>query len=310
MTRTPLGLLAAVARVGHGDRDAILEQDVDLAVRGFQAHGRAVAGQFIDGSGDGLGRQRRDSAASSAARRRGTSTTSPLVSRPSVPPAPKISSSADTVSPAERGEQPDGGLLDELVFGVGVGFRAVRRSGLRKLRQRHAARKSTCTASNGNSRSSSGVLRRMPARRSACASAWTALTSRPTRRAASEPLDLAGHALDRPALGSQHLPQQLGGGEADPRSRIRLPLFQMRTKSAAASRGLRTSSVTVFIEPPLNIREKIGDKSLRRREPVTFLDIAHVAVVALSRLVVVTQLTGAVDYERQPMLAMRASANG
>jgi hypothetical protein len=33
----------------------------------------------------------------SAERRRATSTTSPLVSRPSVPPGPKVSSSADTV---------------------------------------------------------------------------------------------------------------------------------------------------------------------------------------------------------------------
>ncbi len=54
----PLGLLPAVLAVGHGDRDAVLEQPVDLAVGRLQAHRRAVAAQFIDGDVDRLGRQR------------------------------------------------------------------------------------------------------------------------------------------------------------------------------------------------------------------------------------------------------------
>jgi hypothetical protein len=36
-----------------------------------------------------------------------------------VPPAPKVSSIADTVCQPSAAKQPDGGLLDELVFGVG-----------------------------------------------------------------------------------------------------------------------------------------------------------------------------------------------
>ena len=52
-----LGLLAAVLAVGHGDRDAVLEQAVDLAVGRLQAHRRAVAGQLVDGGVDRLGRQ-------------------------------------------------------------------------------------------------------------------------------------------------------------------------------------------------------------------------------------------------------------
>ena len=103
-----LGLLAAVLAVGHGDRDAVLEQPIDLAVRRLQAHRRAVAGQLVDGGVDRLGRQRGLSRAS-AARRRATSTTSPLVSRPSVPPAPKVSSIADTVCQPSAANSPMAG---------------------------------------------------------------------------------------------------------------------------------------------------------------------------------------------------------
>jgi hypothetical protein len=42
-------ILAAVFAVGDGHRDAFLEQPIDLAVGGLQAHRRAVAGQFVDG---------------------------------------------------------------------------------------------------------------------------------------------------------------------------------------------------------------------------------------------------------------------
>jgi hypothetical protein len=118
-----LGLLAAVHHVGHGDGDAVLQQRVNLPVGGRQAHRRAVAGEFVDGAAQSLGGdagvkalQRRAEAAGqhhlafglSAERGRGPASPEGLVLR-------------RHRLPAQRSEQPDGGLLDELVFGVGVG---------------------------------------------------------------------------------------------------------------------------------------------------------------------------------------------
>jgi len=62
---------------------------------------------------------------SNAARKRDTNTTSPFVSRPSSP-ASRGSPAAPALGGARHGpaklcEQPDGGRLDKLVFGVGVG---------------------------------------------------------------------------------------------------------------------------------------------------------------------------------------------
>ena len=48
--------LAVAFGIGHGDAHAVLEQVVDLAVGGRRTHARAVAGQFLDGLMDGLGR--------------------------------------------------------------------------------------------------------------------------------------------------------------------------------------------------------------------------------------------------------------
>ncbi len=41
----------------HGNGNPFFQQPIHLAVRRFQAHSRTVAGQFIHGGGDGLGRQ-------------------------------------------------------------------------------------------------------------------------------------------------------------------------------------------------------------------------------------------------------------
>ena len=54
----PFRFLPAALTVRHGHLDAILEQQIHFPIRRFQAHGRTVAGQFIHGGGDGLGRQR------------------------------------------------------------------------------------------------------------------------------------------------------------------------------------------------------------------------------------------------------------
>ena len=79
----------------------------------------STAAEMASGGSAGFSR-------SNAARNRDTNTTSPFVSRPSVPPAPNISSSRRHRLPAKLREQPDGGLLDKLVFGVGVGHGSVR----------------------------------------------------------------------------------------------------------------------------------------------------------------------------------------
>ncbi len=75
-------------------RHGFLEQPIQLAIGAFQTHRRTVAGQFIDGRGDRLDRQFGLSRVSAA--QRGTSTGSPLASRPSVALAPKASSIADS----------------------------------------------------------------------------------------------------------------------------------------------------------------------------------------------------------------------
>jgi len=49
--------LATVFMVGHGHRDALLQQPIDLAVGRLQAHCRTIAGQFVDGGLNRLGRQ-------------------------------------------------------------------------------------------------------------------------------------------------------------------------------------------------------------------------------------------------------------
>jgi hypothetical protein len=110
---------AAVFAVGHRHRDAFLEQPIDLAVGGFQAHRRAVAGQFVDGVESPPAAiwvefaQRRAQAFDQHHLALGL--------------APQRTARAEGFFhrrhrlPAERGKQPDGGLLDELVFGVGVG---------------------------------------------------------------------------------------------------------------------------------------------------------------------------------------------
>ena len=67
-TRLGQGSLSASAgeraevrcRIGirHGHLDAFLEQQMNFAIRRFQAHERTVAGPFIRGGSDGLGRNK------------------------------------------------------------------------------------------------------------------------------------------------------------------------------------------------------------------------------------------------------------
>ena len=120
MTRTRTRLLAAVDGVGYGDGDALLEQAVKLAVGRGQAHGRTVASQLVHGGVEGRGRQRgvefdergaqpihQHHLATGRATERAAGTESLL-------------QCGDRL-PAQRGEKLDGGLFDQVLFGVGVG---------------------------------------------------------------------------------------------------------------------------------------------------------------------------------------------
>ncbi len=103
----PLGLLAAVLAVGHRDRMPSLSSR--------RPRGSRLPGSSPNGRGSAhrrrlrWPRRQRRVELLSAARSRATSTTSPVVSRPRVPPAPKISSSADTVCQPSAANSPMAG---------------------------------------------------------------------------------------------------------------------------------------------------------------------------------------------------------
>lgn len=79
------------------------------------------------------------------------------------------------------------------------------------------------------------------------------------------------------------------------------PVFQARVKSAIASAGVRTSRVTVFIVPPLDIMLEINDQLFRCREHIgTFFSI-KMPMVALSNFIVVAQNTFATYDVRKPV---------
>jgi hypothetical protein len=130
---------------------------------------------------------------------------------------------------------------------------------------RYAAcnKNSTFTASNGKMIRPSSVRSRTPALSSAVTSPWTALTSRPTRRAASR-ID-TGPTPQR-ILSSAHRfevnTRQSNSGVA---KLMRadfwgLPVFQARVKSAIESAGVLTSRVKVFMVPPRNVILEVNDQ--------------------------------------------------
>ena len=114
-----LHLLPATLAVRHRNHDAFLQQCIHLTVRRLQTHGRAVADQFIHRGGDRLGRQRRVQPRKRRMHARpkhhftfclalqGASGTENFLQR-------------RHRSPAKLREQPNGGLLDKLVLGVGM----------------------------------------------------------------------------------------------------------------------------------------------------------------------------------------------
>src|SRR5450759_3232551 len=156
-------------------------------------------------------------------------------------------------------------------------------------------------ASNGKTIIPSSVFDSSPALSNAVTSPWTALTSRSTRRAASR-MDMA----PAPVIAfssSQRLPDStlnISSGDSKlMRGAEVLPLFHVRVKSPSVSARGRISIVTVFIAPPLHILQKIRHQSVNRNKAVFHFLAAHMLVVALARLVVVTQHTFPSSHERQ-----------
>ena len=115
-----LDLVAAVLPVRHPNGHALLQQLVDFAIGRRQAHGGTVARQLVKNGPEGLCRQtgiepgqgrlepsRKHHLAFGLALQQARRPKGLVVRRNRLP--------------SQRREQPDSGLFDELVFGVGVG---------------------------------------------------------------------------------------------------------------------------------------------------------------------------------------------
>ena len=110
----------ALFLIRHRYRDAFLEQPIQLAIGRLQAHRRAVARQLIDGIADRLRRQRGVELAQRGAQALHQHRLASGLSSQQTTRAKGLLQRRQRL-PTERCKQPDGGLLDELVFGVGVG---------------------------------------------------------------------------------------------------------------------------------------------------------------------------------------------
>ncbi len=82
------------------------------------------------------------------------------------------------------------------------------------------------------------------------------------------------------------------------------PVFQARVKSAIESAGVRTSRVTVFMVPPLDIMLKISDQLFRCREHIDIFFSIEMPMVALSSLIVVAQNTFATHDVRKSVFEL------
>ncbi len=122
VTRFPSAIPIAVAHVGSED-DAELLQDGTVTVASAAAVAWIRAGW----------------ARASALRRQDTNTATLSVSRGNVPVAPGGFLQRRHRGPAKLNKQPDGGLLDKLVFGVGVGH------GKLLIASRHPCRPMKCS---------------------------------------------------------------------------------------------------------------------------------------------------------------------
>ena len=103
------------------DGDAVLEEAVDFAVRSFEAHRGAVAGQLVDGGFDGLGWEDRVETGECGPQAVDKNHFALGFAAQRAVRAERLVHCRHRL-PTERGEQADGGLLDELIFGVGTEY--------------------------------------------------------------------------------------------------------------------------------------------------------------------------------------------
>src|SRR5665647_2677838 len=173
-------------------------------------------------------------------------------------------------------------------------------------RPTHAAfsKKSTCTASYGNSILPSAVLSSTPHASKACTSPCTALTSRPVRRAASRMV--TGPAPLRAWIRSNRFPPKVCisdcGEEKLYLGPCACPVSMARTASARLSVREQTSIVSVFMVVPPNVIQKIGHQLARGAEFINAICFPFVPVIALACLVVVSHDAHTIDHVSQAVL--------
>jgi hypothetical protein len=83
-----------------------------------------------------------------------------------------------------------------------------------------------------------------------------------------------------------------------------LRVFQTRARSAIASRGARTSRVTVLTVPPFYVAFKVSDQFLGALEGIGGLLRVEVPVIALPSLIVVADNTNSVYNIGQSILEL------
>ena len=113
----PFDLLPVAFGISHPDAHAVLEQVVNLTVRRNEAHTRTIAGQFLDGLVERLGRSIRVELLQSRAKARGQNHLGFGLSAQRARAVIELAVCVERV-PAEFLKQSDGGLLNQGIFGV------------------------------------------------------------------------------------------------------------------------------------------------------------------------------------------------
>ena len=153
------------------------------------------------------------------------------------------------------------------------------------------SKNSTLTASYGNSTWPESVRLSTPAESRAVRSVCTALTSLPTRRAASR--TVTGPAPHKALSSSQRLAVRTFHRSSGFAKEIRfafdaLPVFHAWEKSDIASAGERTSRVTVFTIDPFDVPLEGGKELVYAVKGVSGLLLSEVPIVTLARFVVIS----------------------
>jgi hypothetical protein len=147
-------------------------------------------------------------------------------------------------------------------------------------------------ASKGNSICPSSVRLRSPADNNAVMSLWTALMSRSARRAVSR-ID-KGPAPQRTLSNCQRFAVRTVQSNSGVAKLIRadgsaIPLVQADAKSAMDSAADRTSRITVFMVPPVNISLEGRNQTFGVCKHKSGFNLIEVAMIPFAGLVVISQ---------------------